>query len=106
MHFIPNKIFCILSRTKFWFILFYGTRLCCERQQVPKNLQYIFPKMRGGGVKGRFELFRKCIRFGDFPNLGGTFLCFVIHMRTLQSPTYAYIGRTLKDVFLEVVFFD
>ena len=42
----------------------------------------------------------------DFPKLGGTFLCFVIHMRTLQSPTYAYIGRTLKDVFLEVVFFD
>ena len=29
-----------------------------------KNLQYDFPKMRGGGVKGRLELFRKFIRFG------------------------------------------
>ena len=29
-----------------------------------KNLQHDFPKMRGGGVKGRLELFRKFIRFG------------------------------------------
>ena len=29
-----------------------------------KNLQYNFPKMRGG-VKGCLELFRKFIRFGD-----------------------------------------
>ena len=29
-----------------------------------KKLQYDFPKMKGGGVKGRLELFRKFIRFG------------------------------------------
>ena len=29
-----------------------------------KNLQHDFPKMRGGGVNGRSELFRKFIRFG------------------------------------------
>ena len=29
-----------------------------------KNLQHNFPKMSGGGVKGRLELFRKFIRFG------------------------------------------
>ena len=29
-----------------------------------KNLQHNFPKMRGGGVEGRLELFRKFIRFG------------------------------------------
>ena len=29
-----------------------------------KNPQHDFPKMRGGGVKGRLELFRKFIRFG------------------------------------------
>ena len=29
-----------------------------------KKLQYDFPKMMGGGVKGRLELFRKFIRFG------------------------------------------
>ena len=28
-----------------------------------KNLQYVFPKMGGGG-KGRLKLFRKFIRFG------------------------------------------
>ena len=27
-------------------------------------MQYDFPKMWGGGVKGRLELFRKFIRFG------------------------------------------
>ena len=32
---------------------------------VSQNLQYNFPKMRGGwGVKGHLELFRKNIRFG------------------------------------------
>ena len=29
-----------------------------------KKLQHNFPKMSGGGVKGRLELFRKFIRFG------------------------------------------
>ena len=29
-----------------------------------KKLQYNFPKMWGVGIKGRFELFRKFIRFG------------------------------------------
>ena len=34
---------------------------------LSRNLQYNFPKMRGGrgGVKGRLELFRKFIRFGN-----------------------------------------
>ena len=27
-------------------------------------MQYIFPKMRGGGVKDRLEVFQKFIRFG------------------------------------------
>ena len=31
---------------------------------LSRNPQYDFPKMRGG-VKGRLELFRKFIRFGD-----------------------------------------
>ena len=30
-----------------------------------KKLQHNFPKMRGGGIKGRLELFRKFIRFGE-----------------------------------------
>ena len=30
-----------------------------------KKLQYNFPKMSGGGVKGRLQLFRKFISFGD-----------------------------------------
>ena len=29
-----------------------------------KKAQYDFPKMRGGGIKGRLELFQKFIRFG------------------------------------------
>ena len=29
------------------------------------NPQHDFLKMRGGGVKGRLELFRKFIRFGE-----------------------------------------
>ena len=29
------------------------------------NPQHDFPKMRGGGGKGRLELFRKFIRFGE-----------------------------------------
>ena len=29
-----------------------------------KKLQYNFPKMRGGGVKGHLEFFRKFIDFG------------------------------------------
>ena len=29
-----------------------------------KNPQYDFPKMRGKGVRGRLEFFRKFIRFG------------------------------------------
>ena len=32
---------------------------------VSQNLEYDFPKMRGGVVKGRLELFRKCIRFSS-----------------------------------------
>ena len=28
-------------------------------------MQYDFPKMKEGGVKGRLKLFRKFIRFGD-----------------------------------------
>ena len=32
---------------------------------LSQNLQYNFPKTRGG-VKGRLELFRKNIRFGVF----------------------------------------
>ena len=31
---------------------------------LSENLQYNFPKTRGGGVKGHLELFRKFIRFG------------------------------------------
>jgi len=31
---------------------------------IIKKAQYDFPKMRGGGVKGRLELFQKFIRFG------------------------------------------
>ena len=30
-----------------------------------KKLQYNFPKMRGGGVEGRLECFRKFIQFGS-----------------------------------------
>ena len=29
-----------------------------------KKAQHDFPKMRGGGIKGRLELFQKFIRFG------------------------------------------
>ena len=32
---------------------------------ITKKLQYNFPKMRGGGVQGRLEFFRKFIRFGS-----------------------------------------
>ena len=31
----------------------------------PKNLQHNFPKMKGGGVKGRFDFFQKFTRFGS-----------------------------------------
>ena len=31
---------------------------------LSRNPQYNFPKMRGGGAKGRLGLFRKFIRFG------------------------------------------
>ena len=30
-----------------------------------KKAQHDFPKMRGGGIKGRLELFQKFITFGD-----------------------------------------
>ena len=30
-----------------------------------KKAQHDFPKMRGGGIKGRLELFQKFIRFGE-----------------------------------------
>ena len=30
-----------------------------------KKAQHDFPKMRGGGIKGRLELFQKFIRFGS-----------------------------------------
>ena len=42
-----------------------------------KNLQHNFPKMRGGGAKGRLELFRKFFRFGRgrFP-----LVCFLIRV--------------------------
>ena len=46
----------------------YITDFCHYRRyfvhEFRKKLQYDFPKMRGGGVKGRLELFRKFIRFG------------------------------------------
>ena len=31
---------------------------------LSQNTQHDFPKMRGGGAKGRLELFRSFIRFG------------------------------------------
>ena len=41
-----------------------------------KHFQYKFPKMRGGGLKGRLEFFRKLICFGvasGHPSLIRTF---------------------------------
>ena len=32
---------------------------------IIKKLQHNFPKMRGGGVKGRLEFFQKIIQFGS-----------------------------------------
>ena len=48
------------------FILIVGGFKChIFLSMTLKKMYYDFPKMRGGGlVKGRLELFRKCIRFG------------------------------------------
>ena len=51
-------------------------------------------------------LFKAVIHCRNWLNRGGTFQCFVTHMRTLQSPTYADIGRMLKVIFLEIVFLE
>ena len=51
---------------------FQSKNLCCRFwtfitgffRMFSEKLQYNFLKMRGGGVKGRLELFQKIIRFG------------------------------------------
>ena len=52
------------SIQKFILQIFANCRLYFGHE-FRKNLQYDFPKIRGWGVKGRLELFRKFIRFGN-----------------------------------------
>ena len=61
-----------------------------------KKAQYDFPKMRGGGVKGRLELFQKFIRFGRaaLPLLYTLFL---------GHPVQDYIFNHRMMVFLETM---
>ena len=53
-----------------WEIVSYNTQQSAIMNIRPfvailsQNPQHDFPKMRGGGVKGRLELFRSFIRFG------------------------------------------
>ena len=64
-----------------------------------KNLQHNFPKMRRGrGVKGRLELFRKVIRFGDVRHsLANTFFS-----QFFMSMSYPLL---LNMIFLCIKFF-
>ena len=70
-----------------------------------KNLQHNFPKMSGGGVKGRLELFRKFIRFGRVK-----LPLAVLYVRILYPGTdaiaFSFSSTLLSPIFSHLAQFD
>ena len=66
-----------------------------------KNLQHNIPKMRGGGVKGRLELFRKFIRFGrgKFPlvlMISQSIISYIFHNCSSSELEVAWLNLRLQ----------
>ena len=64
---VPFNVIYLLLRedVKYYFADFVHYEGSTSVMNFGTNPQHDFPKMRGGGAKGRSELFRKFIRFGE-----------------------------------------